>query len=50
MALEALQSFARPSLHLTPSQGWMNDPCAPGYDPIEEKYHIFYQCKFPYIL
>lgn len=47
MASEALQLFSRPSLHLTPSQGWMNDPCAPGYDPIEEKYHIFYQCKYP---
>lgn len=44
-ALEAPQSSSRPRLHFTPSRGWMNDPCALGYDPIEGKYHLFYQCK-----
>ncbi|KAG2180457.1 hypothetical protein INT44_003461 [Umbelopsis vinacea] len=29
--------------HLTPPHGWMNDPCAPGYDPETKLYHIFYQ-------
>ena len=31
--------------HLTPPHGWINDPCAPGYDTETKLYHIFYQCK-----
>jgi sucrose-6-phosphate hydrolase SacC (GH32 family) len=31
--------------HFTPPHGWMNDPCAPGYDAETKLYHIFYQCK-----
>lgn len=40
------QSSERPLwYHLTPPHGWINDPCAPGYDAETELYHIFYQCK-----
>ncbi|KAB5558703.1 glycoside hydrolase family 32 protein [Coniochaeta sp. 2T2.1] len=24
---------------------WINDPCAPGYDPWTKTYHLFYQCN-----
>ncbi|OIW29513.1 Arabinanase/levansucrase/invertase [Coniochaeta ligniaria NRRL 30616] len=24
---------------------WINDPCAPGYDPRTKTYHLFYQCN-----
>jgi len=33
----------RPILHVTDTT-WINDPCAPGYDPATGLYHIFYQC------
>ncbi|KAJ5109273.1 glycosyl hydrolase [Penicillium angulare] len=33
----------RPSFHLMPSSGWMNDPCAPGYDPSTGLYYISFQ-------
>ncbi|KAJ5343760.1 glycosyl hydrolase [Penicillium brevicompactum] len=33
----------RPSYHLMPRSGWMNDPCAPGYDPATGTYHISFQ-------
>lgn len=33
----------RPSYHLMPSRGWMNDPCAPGYDPKTGLYHVSFQ-------
>ncbi|KIW13390.1 hypothetical protein PV08_08578 [Exophiala spinifera] len=36
----------RPNLHIT-APYWMNDPCAPGYDPHTGLYHLFYQCN-PY--
>jgi sucrose-6-phosphate hydrolase SacC (GH32 family) len=35
----------RPSFHITAPWGWMNDPCAPGYDSTTGLYHLFYQCK-----
>ncbi|KAL2832183.1 glycosyl hydrolase [Aspergillus cavernicola] len=34
----------RPSLHFT-ADCWINDPCAPGYDPATGLYHVFYQCN-----
>ncbi|KAM0417097.1 hypothetical protein ACHAPT_012935 [Fusarium lateritium] len=34
----------RPRIHFS-TDGWMNDPCAPGYDPQTETYHVFYQCN-----
>lgn len=34
-----------PSFHLKAPQGWMNDPCAPGFDSATGTYHLFYQCK-----
>ncbi|OQE16494.1 hypothetical protein PENFLA_c027G03094 [Penicillium flavigenum] len=34
----------RPSLHFT-ANCWINDPCAPGYDPATGLYHVFYQCN-----
>ena len=33
----------RPEYHLQPPSGWMNDPCAPGYDPKTGLYHIGFQ-------
>ncbi|KAJ5281034.1 glycosyl hydrolase [Penicillium angulare] len=33
----------RPSFHLMPSSGWMNDPCAPGYDPLTGLYYVSFQ-------
>ncbi|KJY00062.1 glycoside hydrolase family 32 protein [Zymoseptoria brevis] len=33
----------RPSYHLLAKDGWMNDPCAPGYDPATGLYHISFQ-------
>ncbi|KAH6719020.1 glycosyl hydrolase [Leptodontidium sp. MPI-SDFR-AT-0119] len=38
--------YSRPLVHFTTST-WINDPCAPGYDPQTETYHLFYQCN-PY--
>ncbi|KAJ5636521.1 uncharacterized protein N7484_009834 [Penicillium longicatenatum] len=34
----------RRSLHFT-AGFWINDPCAPGYDPSTGLYHVFYQCN-----
>ncbi|KAF9891674.1 hypothetical protein FE257_003686 [Aspergillus nanangensis] len=36
--------YTRPSLHFT-TGSWINDPCAPGYDPATGLYHLFYQCN-----
>ena len=33
----------RPLFHLQAPSGWMNDPCAPGYDPATGLYHLFFQ-------
>ncbi|KAM0752095.1 Arabinanase/levansucrase/invertase [Meredithblackwellia eburnea MCA 4105] len=33
----------RPSFHFIGPSGWMNDPCAPGYDPNAGLHHLFYQ-------
>ena len=33
----------RPLYHLQAPSGWMNDPCAPGYDPATGLYHLFFQ-------
>ncbi|KAK8113010.1 hypothetical protein PG984_013536 [Apiospora sp. TS-2023a] len=33
----------RPRYHLIAPRGWVNDPCAPGYDPINEVYHVGFQ-------
>lgn len=33
----------RPLYHLQAPSGWMNDPCAPGYDPSTGLYHLFFQ-------
>ncbi|GAB7325454.1 hypothetical protein MBLNU13_g09472t1 [Cladosporium sp. NU13] len=33
----------RPSYHLQAPSGWMNDPCAPFYDPKTNLYHVSYQ-------
>lgn len=39
------QNFSRwrPSYHLMAPYGWMNDPCAPGYDPSTKSYHVAFQ-------
>lgn len=33
----------RPSYHLIAPQGWLNDPCAPGYTPSTGRYHVGFQ-------
>jgi len=33
----------RPQYHLQAPSGWMNDPCAPGYDLATGRYHLFFQ-------
>ncbi|KAI3401841.1 hypothetical protein diail_8219 [Diaporthe ilicicola] len=33
----------RPSYHLIAPKGWMNDPCAPGYVPSTNTYHVGFQ-------
>ncbi|RMZ77055.1 hypothetical protein DV738_g4580, partial [Chaetothyriales sp. CBS 135597] len=33
----------RPGYHLQSPNGWMNDPCGPGYDPSTGLYHMFFQ-------
>jgi len=33
----------RPRSHVIAPAGWMNDPCGPMYDPVQDLYHIFYQ-------
>ncbi|KAI4758385.1 Arabinanase/levansucrase/invertase [Aureobasidium sp. EXF-3400] len=33
----------RPRIHLIAPRGWLNDPCAPGYDPVSGKYHVGFQ-------
>src|SRR5215471_19015771 len=40
--LKALLQW-RPSFHLTAPHGWLNDPCAPGYDPSTRLYHLAFQ-------
>lgn len=44
-ALSRQERFSRwrPSYHVMAASGWMNDPCAPGYDPKTGLYHIGYQ-------
>ncbi|KAF4876674.1 Acid beta-fructofuranosidase [Colletotrichum siamense] len=33
----------RPKFHLIAPKGWLNDPCAPGYDRANDCYHIGFQ-------
>jgi beta-fructofuranosidase len=33
----------RPMYHLLAANAWMNDPCAPGYDPTTGLYHLSFQ-------
>ncbi|KAK8116816.1 glycoside hydrolase family 32 protein [Apiospora kogelbergensis] len=33
----------RPKYHLLAPSGWVNDPCAPGYDPVHRTYHVGFQ-------
>ncbi|KAF5596683.1 glycosyl hydrolases family 32 superfamily [Fusarium pseudocircinatum] len=33
----------RPRYHLMPPTGWLNDPCAPGFDPAHDVYHVGFQ-------
>lgn len=33
----------RPRIHLIAPRGWLNDPCAPGYDTVSGKYHVGFQ-------
>ena len=33
----------RPRFHVMPAKGWMNDPCAPGYDAVNKLYTLSFQ-------
>lgn len=33
----------RPSYHLIAASGWLNDPCAPGFNPYTGTYHVGFQ-------
>ena len=33
----------RPQYHVMPSHGWVNDPCAPGYNEVTGFYHLAFQ-------
>lgn len=33
----------RPLIHMTPPQGWINDPNGLYYNQLEQKYHMYYQ-------
>ena len=33
----------RPRYHVMSPRGWMNDPCAPGYNPVTKTYHLGFQ-------
>ncbi|EAU33621.1 predicted protein [Aspergillus terreus NIH2624] len=33
----------RPRLHPLPAKGWINDPCAVGYNPMTKTYHLGFQ-------
>ncbi|KAK4150173.1 glycosyl hydrolase [Chaetomidium leptoderma] len=33
----------RPAFHVTAPRGWLNDPCAPGYDAVHDVYHLGFQ-------
>ncbi|KAH8805311.1 glycosyl hydrolase [Xylogone sp. PMI_703] len=47
MSLESANKgkcFPRPKVHITDSC-WINDPCAPTYDPASGYYHLYYQCN-----
>uniref|UniRef100_A0A0D2Y0X6 Acid beta-fructofuranosidase n=1 Tax=Fusarium oxysporum (strain Fo5176) TaxID=660025 RepID=A0A0D2Y0X6_FUSOF len=35
-----------PTYHLKAPRGWINDPCAPGYDASTGTYHLSYQCQY----
>lgn len=39
----SIPSQRRPSFHLTAPDGWLNDPCGPGYDPSTGLYHLAFQ-------
>jgi len=40
--------YLLPGFHFVPWPfDWMNDPNGPMYDPVHEKYHLFYQYKTP---
>jgi beta-fructofuranosidase len=35
----------RPTYHFASPNSWMNDPCAPLYNPTTENYHLYYQVQ-----
>ncbi|KAI8710857.1 hypothetical protein NCS52_01528400 [Fusarium sp. LHS14.1] len=41
---EPTQLAEQPRFHFF-TDSWINDPCAPGYDPWTRTYHLFYQCN-----
>ncbi|GHJ88282.1 hypothetical protein NliqN6_4684 [Naganishia liquefaciens] len=38
----------RPAYHFQPTSNWINDPCAPFFDPSTSLYHLFFQWN-PYL-
>ncbi|OOQ83368.1 glycoside hydrolase family 32 protein [Penicillium brasilianum] len=43
MANNTLFTRWRPTSHFLAPAGWMNDPCGPMYDPVQNLYHLHYQ-------
>ncbi|ORX88601.1 Arabinanase/levansucrase/invertase, partial [Basidiobolus meristosporus CBS 931.73] len=43
LANNTLFNTWRPSYHFIAPNSWMNDPCAPFYEPNTKTYHLFYQ-------
>lgn len=39
----------RPTYHFSSPNSWMNDPCAPLYNPQSETYHLYYQVQPGYV-
>ncbi|RSL90670.1 hypothetical protein CEP52_014512 [Fusarium oligoseptatum] len=41
---QSARPVEQPKFHYF-TDSWINDPCAPGYDPWTKTYHLFYQCN-----
>ena len=39
----------RPTFHFASPNSWMNDPCAPLYNPNTQNYHLYYQVQPGYV-
>jgi beta-fructofuranosidase len=49
LADSSLFTTWRPTYHFAAPNSWMNDPCAPYYNPSTQTYHLYYQSQPGYI-